>query len=163
MIYTEQTKKAIKIMFKMHQNQVDKANTPYVFHPWHVAENQKDETRTIVALLHDVVEDTDMTLEDIKNEGFSDEVVEALSLLTHQKDVSYYDYIVKIGTNPIAIDVKIADLKHNSDLSRLTEITQSDFERADKYKKCIIYLEIRKKELETNEAYDTTSKYKKVI
>jgi (p)ppGpp synthase/HD superfamily hydrolase len=163
MIYTEQTKKAIKIMFKMHQNQVDKSNVPYVFHPWHVAEDQIDETRTIVALLHDIVEDTEMTLDDIKNEGFSDEVVEALSLLTHKQEDSYYDYIVKIGTNPIAIDVKIADLKHNSDLSRLKKITQTDLERVNKYKKCIIYLEIRKKELETNEMYDTTSGYKKAV
>jgi phospholipase C len=109
------------------------------------------------------VEDTEMTLDDIKNEGFSDEVVEALSLLTHKQEDSYYDYIVKIGTNPIAIDVKIADLKHNSDLSRIKEITQADLERVNKYKKCIIYLEIRRKELETNEMYDTTSGYKKAV
>ena len=67
MIYTDMTKKAMKIMVRQHKDQLDKSGLPYILHPWLVAEHQTDETRTIVALLHDVVEDTNMTLEDIKN------------------------------------------------------------------------------------------------
>lgn len=141
MIYTENTKKAIRLMFEKHKNQVDKDNIPYVFHPWHVAENMPDETRTIVALLHDIVEDTDVTIEYLREEGFSEKVLEALELLTHDENEDYFEYVRKINTNEIARDVKLADLKHNSDTSRLTEITQNDKQRVKKYQKCINYLE----------------------
>ena len=83
MIYTPMTKKAIKVMFEAHKNQVDKNGMPYVFHPFHLAEQMTDEASTVVALLHDVIEDTDCTLEDLKNMGFSNEVCDALSFLTH--------------------------------------------------------------------------------
>lgn len=141
MIYTENTKKAICLMFKYQKDQIGKDNLPYVFHPWHVAETMKDEERTIVAILHDVVEDTELTIEDIQNEGFSAEVINALKLLTHNENEDYYEYIERISTNPIAKDVKISDLTHNSDLTRLTEINAEDKERTKKYQKCLKYLQ----------------------
>lgn len=141
MIYTENTKKAICLMFKYQKDQIGKDALPYVFHPWHVAESMKDETRTIVALLHDLVEDTNLTIQDIINEGFSTEVVNALKLLTHDKNEDYYTYIKRISANPVARDVKIGDLTHNSDLTRLSEINVEDKERTKKYQKCLSYLQ----------------------
>lgn len=141
MIYTENTKKAIRIMFQYQKDQIGKDGLPYVFHPWHVAESMKDEKSTIVAILHDVIEDTDLTLEDLKKEGFSDDILMALALLTHDKSEDYFEYIKRISTNPIAKDVKKSDLKHNSDLNRLSEVTQKDEERVKKYQKCLNYLQ----------------------
>ena len=119
MIYTPMTKKAIKIMYDAHKNQLDKSGLPYVFHPWHVAESMQDEMRCTVALLHDIVEDTPITLDDLRQEGFPNEVIEALDVLTHKEDKDYAEYIRGIAENEIAIDVKIADLMHNMDKSRL--------------------------------------------
>ena len=119
MIYTNLTKKALKICFNAHINQVDKTGLPYVFHPFHLAEQMNSEDEVCVALLHDTVEDTDITFEDLINEGFNDNIISALKLLTHNDDTPYMDYIYKIKTNPIARIVKLADLYHNSDLTRL--------------------------------------------
>ncbi len=141
MIYTPMTKKAIKVMYNAHKDQVDKAGMPYVLHPIHVAEQMQDEDRTIVALLHDVVEDSDMTFEKLTEYGFSNTVIESLKLLTHGDDVGYFEYVKNIGTNPISTSVKLADLRHNSDLSRLDVVTEEDLKRVEKYKKCIDYLE----------------------
>ena len=134
MIYTAMTKKALKICFEAHKEQKDKTGLPYVFHPFHLAEQMKDETTTIVALLHDVAEDTDITLDDLRNEGFSNEVIDALALLTHDPAVPYMEYVRKIGTNPLATKVKLADLAHNSDTTRLDhEPTEADLKRLQKY------------------------------
>lgn len=141
MIYTNMTKKAVKLIYEKHKNQYDKAGMPYVLHPLHVAEQMPDEYRTTVALLHDVVEDTDVTFEDLQKMGYPEEVIEALKCLTHPLNVDYFDYVKNIGLNPIATDVKLADLRHNSDLSRLNEVTDWDLIRVAKYKKCIEYLE----------------------
>ena len=111
MIYTDMTKKAINLMFEKHKDQYDKSGLPYVFHPFHVAEQMEDEDTTIVALLHDIVEDTDTTFEDLKEMGFSDTVIDALRLMTHDKNVDYYDYVEMISKNPIARKVKIKDLE----------------------------------------------------
>jgi (p)ppGpp synthase/HD superfamily hydrolase len=119
MIYTNLTKKALKISFNAHKDQVDKTGVPYVFHPFHLAEQMDDEASTCVALLHDVVEDTDYTFDDLRNEGFTKEIIDAIKLLTHDPSVPYLDYINKIKENVISTKVKLADLKHNSDLSRL--------------------------------------------
>lgn len=137
MIYTNMTKKAIRLIFQKHSNQVDKAGMPYVLHPLHVAENMKDEVRTTVALLHDIVEDTDMTFEDLEKLGFPQRVIGPLKLLTHNDGVNYFEYIRKVGTDPVAADVKIADLEHNSDLTRLNTVTENDLKRVEKYKKCL--------------------------
>lgn len=140
MIYTESTKKAINLMFKKHKDQVDKSGLPYVFHPFHIAEQMKDENTTIVALLHDIVEDTDTTFEDLKEMGFNDKVIDALKLMTHNKDEDYFKYVEKIGKNPIARKVKIKDLEHNMDTSRLDVVTKKDQERVKKYIRCHNYL-----------------------
>ena len=133
MIYTKMTKVALDLCFKAHKEQRDKSGMPYVFHPFHLAEQMKDEESTIVALLHDVIEDTDYTLDDLEEIGFSGNVLAAIALMTHEDGVPYMDYVAKIKTNPIAKAVKLADLRHNSDLTRLDSVTQKDRERAEKY------------------------------
>lgn len=137
MIYTHMTKKALKLSFEAHKEQVDKSGMPYVYHPFHLAEQMKDEETTIVALLHDVVEDTDITIEEIRKIGFSEDVCEALLLMTHDDSVPYMEYIKEIRKNPIAKAVKLADLKHNSDLSRLDTVDDKARKRAEKYEQAI--------------------------
>lgn len=135
MIYTPQTKQALQIMFEAHKNQVDKSGMPYVFHPYHVAEQMDDEKSTIVALLHDVIEDTDITLSDLH--GFDNEIIEAVDLLTRKEGQSYNQYIRDISSNELATKVKIADLKHNADLTRIEHPTQIDMDRVQKYSRSI--------------------------
>ncbi len=137
MIYTEMTKKALKLCFEAHKNQTDKSGMPYVFHPFHLAECMTDEYTTTVALLHDVVEDTDYTLSDLKDMGFPEKVTDALALLTHDKSVPYMEYVERIKQNPIAREVKLADLTHNSDLSRLDTVDEKALKRVEKYKKAM--------------------------
>ena len=137
MIYTELTKKALKLCFEAHKEQVDKSGMPYVFHPFHLAEQMTDEATTVVALLHDVVEDTATTFEDLEKQGFSDEIINALKLLTHEKKAPYMDYIGEIKKNKIATKVKLADLRHNSDLTRLDVIDEKALNRKEKYEKAI--------------------------
>ncbi len=137
MIYSEMTKKALKLCFEAHKNQTDKSGMPYVFHPFHLAESMTDEYTTTVALLHDVVEDTDYTLRDLKEMGFPERVTDALALLTHDKSVPYMEYVEKIKHNPIARAVKLADLAHNSDLSRLDTVDEKALRRVEKYKKAM--------------------------
>ncbi len=141
MIYTPKTKLAMKLCFDAHKDQLDKSGLPYVFHPFHLAEQMQDEATTVVALLHDVAEDTDLTLEDLAKFGFGDEVISALALMTHAKEVPYMDYVRAIKPNPIARAVKLADLKHNSDLSRLDEVTEKALTRREKYLQAIALLE----------------------
>ena len=143
MIYTDMTKKAMKVMFKAHKDQVDKSGIPYVFHPFHLAESMEDEISCTVALLHDVVEDTELTLKDLSTMGFPSAVTDALMLLTHEDHIPYMDYVTKIKENPIAVKVKLADLKHNSDLTRLPEGERSkerNLKRVEKYKKAMALL-----------------------
>ncbi len=118
MIYTPMTAKAMKLAYNAHHGQLDKSGMPYIFHPMHLAEQMEDEISCTVALLHDVVEDTSITLEQLKEE-FPKEVTDALALLTHSKDVDYFDYVRAIKSNPVAVKVKLADLEHNSDETRL--------------------------------------------
>ena len=134
MIYTTKTKEAMKLCFEAHKGQTDKSGIPYVFHPFHVAEQMPDENTTIVALLHDVVEDTSFTLQDLRDMGFDQDVLDALALMTHDKNVPYMDYVAKIKDNDIARTVKLADLRHNSDLTRLDEINETALKRVEKYK-----------------------------
>ena len=131
MLYTPKTKLALKLCFAAHKDQQDKSGMPYVFHPFHLAEQMQTEETTIVALLHDVVEDTDYTLEDLAAMGFGPVVIEALSLLTHDEDVPYMDYVRTIKNNPVAKEVKLADLQHNSDLSRLDTVDEKALARTE--------------------------------
>jgi (p)ppGpp synthase/HD superfamily hydrolase len=141
MIYTDLTKKALKLCFEAHKEQTDKSGMPYVFHPFHLAEQMADEATTVVALLHDVVEDTELTFEDLEKQGFNDEIIKALMLLTHEKSVPYMEYVGEIKKNKIATKVKLADLKHNSDLSRLSVIDEKALKRKERYEKAIKFLE----------------------
>jgi len=141
MIYTDLTKKALKLCFEAHKEQTDKSGMPYVFHPFHLAEQMADEATTVVALLHDVVEDTELTFEDLEKQGFGGEIISALKLLTHNDDTPYMDYVAKIKNNKIATKVKLADLRHNSDLSRLSVVDEKALERKAKYEKAIKFLE----------------------
>lgn len=136
MIYTDNIMRAMKIAYKAHDGQVDKSGVPYIFHPIHLAEQMDTEEECIVALLHDVVEDTNITFEDLEEE-FSPIVIDALKLLTHDKSVEYMEYVKKIRNNPIARKVKLADLKHNSDKTRLLSVTEQDIGRYEKYQRSI--------------------------
>lgn len=133
MIYTDLTKKAMKLCFEAHREQVDKTGLPYVFHPFHLAEQMTDELTTVCALLHDVVEDSDYTFEDLRNMGYPPRVIEVLTLLTHDQAVPYMDYVRQIATDSVATQVKIADLKHNSDMTRLDTVDERALARAEKY------------------------------
>ena len=141
MIYTPQTKKALKVCFEAHRDQLDKSGLPYVFHPFHLAEQMTTEDETVAALLHDVAEDTDITLEDLRAMGFSEPVLAALRLLTHDDGAPYLEYVARLRPNPIARAVKLADLKHNSDLTRLDEVDDAALARAEKYRRAIALLE----------------------
>ena len=129
------TKKALRLAFDAHKDQVDKSGMPYVFHPFHLAEQMTDEITVTVALLHDVIEDTDYTFDDLRGMDFPDEVISALMLLTHAPDVPYMDYVEKIKTNDVAKAVKLADLRHNSDMTRLDSTTPNDILRNKKIQK----------------------------
>lgn len=133
MLYTPQTKKALKLCFEAHKEQVDKGGMPYVFHPFHLAEQMTDEETTVAALLHDVVEDTDYTFDDLRACGFEEAVIRALMLLTHDPAVPYMQYVAAIKADPIARAVKIADLRHNSDLSRRDVIDEAARQKAERY------------------------------
>ncbi len=136
MIYTKNTRKAINIAYNAHMGQNDKFGIPYIFHPFHLAELMDTEDECIVAILHDAVEDTNVTFDDLKKE-FSTSVIEALKLLTHDKNVPYEEYIIKLKDNPIAKKVKLADLKHNSDKTRLKHLTPKEIIINKKYANAI--------------------------
>ena len=133
MIYTALTKKALCIEFNAHKDQVDKAGLPYVFHPFHLSEQMETEDEIVVALLHDVVEDSDMAFDDLRAEAFPGHVIDAPTLLTHDGGGEYIEYIKKTKLNPLAAKIKLADLRHNSDTTRLDEIDDKTSARLEKY------------------------------
>ncbi|MCD8190260.1 MAG: GTP pyrophosphokinase [Clostridiales bacterium] len=141
MIYTPLTKKALLLAWDAHLGQWDKSGLPYIFHPYHLAEQMEDELTCTTALLHDVVEDTEWTLSALELEGFPAPVLEALALLTRDPAIPYLDYVHTLSVNPIARAVKAADLRHNSDLTRLAAATEKDRQRAEKYQKALALLE----------------------
>lgn len=140
MINTKLTRKAMIIAYNAHKNQFDKSGVPYIFHPVHLAEQMDNEIECVVALLHDVVEDTMFCFEDLERE-FPYDVIEILKLLTHNKKIDYMEYIKRLKSNHIARKVKIADIIHNSDETRLDKITEEDIIRRNKYKEALEYLE----------------------
>ena len=119
MIYTALTSKAMKIAYQAHLGQLDKSGIPYIFHPIHLAEQMDDEYSCCVALLHDTVEDTDVTIEDLCEE-FPPQVTDAIRLMTHKDGTDYFNYVKAIKENPIAKKVKLADLAHKSYQTRCT-------------------------------------------
>lgn len=131
---------AKEMAVKAHYGQLDKGGRPYIEHPAYVAAMMDDDTCRAVAWLHDVVEDTTVTLEYIEAVGFSSEVIAAVDALTHRVGESYSDYLSRVAHNPIARKVKLADLEHNKDLSRLNAVTEEDLYRHQKYEEAIASL-----------------------
>ncbi|HAJ97014.1 MAG TPA: GTP pyrophosphokinase [Ruminococcus sp.] len=140
MIYTPLVKKAMLIAYEAHNGQFDKSGYPYIHHPMHLAEQMHTEYETITALLHDVVEDTPVTLQELRNEGFPETVMQALQLLSHEDGVPYFDYIRNMRENETALKVKRADLMHNMDETRLPESKRSP-ERMSKYAEALKMVE----------------------
>lgn len=140
MYYSELVKKACNIMFEAHKNDKDKGDYPYVFHPFYIAVQMNDEESVCVALLHDLIEDHSdkYSFDYLIKEGFSNTVINSLRLLTHTKGISYMDYIKAISENPIARKVKIADIKHNLDATRMNGIKSPKY---DLYLQALDYLE----------------------
>ena len=137
MVYTLLTNKAMDIAYHAHHGQLDYNGIPYIFHPIHLAEQMEDEISCCVALLHDVVEDTTVTLADLELE-FPPAVTQAVDLLTHREGVDYFDYVRAIRANPIAVKVKLADIAHNADQTRCigSGLASDDLSRwRDKYRK----------------------------
>lgn len=110
---------AIEIANKAHAGVKDHHGEPYILHPLRVMFGVRGTQTRIVAVLHDVVEDSDTTHDDIKQLGFSADVLEALKLVTHEADESYTDYVVACKANPIAREVKLSDLRDNSSVDRM--------------------------------------------
>lgn len=125
--------KAILIATTAHQGQIDKSGQPYILHPLRVMLSRQDETERICAVLHDVVEDTDVTLEYLRNEGFSEEVLDAVNALTRRRGENYSKFIDRVIENRIACYVKLADLSDNMNLSRIKNPAEKDYERIEKY------------------------------
>ena len=131
---------ALSIATQAHEGQLDKAGVDYIEHPIYVASQVDTEEEKAVALLHDVIEDSPVSAEELLQAGLPETVVTAVQVLTKKKEQDYQTYLETVKKNPLARVVKLADLKHNSDLSRLSSITEKDRERLKKYKKAIDFL-----------------------
>lgn len=125
--------KAILIAAKAHQGQQDKAGAPYILHPLRMMLTLDTEIERTIAVLHDVVEDSDCTLEDLRGEGFPEEVVTAVDALTRRDGESYEDLVERARANPLARRVKLADLEDNMDTRRMSEFSEMEIERLRKY------------------------------
>lgn len=132
---------AKEVATKAHEGQKDKGGQPYILHPTTVASYLDKPEHKMIAYLHDVCEDTPMTIEEIQDLGFSKTVTDALRLLTRKKEVPYEEYVRQIAKNPNARLVKLADLRHNMDLSRISHPTEKDYRRLEKYKKAYEFLQ----------------------
>lgn len=134
--------KAIAIAANVFENKTDKSGKPYILHCLRVMNDvdQNDSELMQIAILHDVIEDTDITLQYLSSIGFSTRVIVALNLLTHKETDTYEDYIKGIATNEDAIAVKLSDLKDNSNITRLKGLRKKDFDRIEKYHKAFVYL-----------------------
>lgn len=130
---------ALQIAQKAHAGQVDKAGKDYILHPMTVASYMDTDIEKTIAYLHDVLEDTDVTVDALRK-IFPNEIVDTLITLTHRKDESYFEYIQRVSKSKLAKKIKVADLLHNLDITRIKEPTKQDYERLEKYKKAILYL-----------------------
>jgi (p)ppGpp synthase/HD superfamily hydrolase len=124
---------AVSIAARAHRGQKDKAGAPYLLHPLRMMLRMDTEAAMMAAVLHDVVEDTEWTLERLREAGFSDEVLEAVDCLTHREGESYQQFVERVRTNPIARQVKIADLEDNMNVRRINQLGPRDLERLEKY------------------------------
>ena len=135
--------RAIEIAARTHAGQLDKGGAPYILHPLRVMLRVVPGAQQIVAVLHDVVEDSEVTFEDLEREGFSAEVLSGLRAVTKVEGDSYEDFVARAALDPVGKAVKLADLMENSDLSRIAEPSQKDLERVEKYGRAIEYLMAR--------------------
>ena len=135
--------RAIAIAARAHEGQVDKAGAPYILHPLRMMLAVDTPDARMAAVLHDVVEDTDVTIEQMRAEGFPPEVLHAVEALTKrpEEEDDYEAFIRRVAPNPLAREVKLADLRDNCDLSRIARLTEKDLARVEKYKRAIQYLE----------------------
>lgn len=142
--------KALQIAVEAHFNVLDKGGHSYILHPLRIAMRLRtqDEELMSIAILHDVIEDSHITFEDLLNFGFSLRVVNTLRLLTHQKGMSYDDYIESIRYCLDGLKIKREDLRDNSDITRLKGVTEKDIARMVKYQKAFLKVETYIKELE---------------
>lgn len=122
MLYTPLTRLAMRVAYDAHHGKADKDGVPYIYHPIAVAEQMQTEDETVAALLHDLLEDTDVTPEELAAHGFPPAVLEALRALTHGPDEDYETYLRRVCENPLALKVKRADLAHNSQPDRLDSL-----------------------------------------
>ncbi|MBT4597512.1 GTP pyrophosphokinase [bacterium] len=134
--------KAIKIALEAHENQLDKGGKTYILHPLRLMIQMPTEELQIIAVLHDVVEDSHYTFEHLIKEGFDVKLIEALQALTKKENERYGDFIKRVQENSLATKVKIVDLKDNSNLDRIQNPTKDDLERVEKYKKAIEFLQL---------------------
>lgn len=137
MLITPATLRAFTLAQEAHKGQVDKGGHPYIEHVMSVASKMREEAATVVALLHDILEDTDLTEEDLRKAGISERAIRSIRLLTRPADTTYLSYIESLREDPIAVKVKLADLQHNSDLSRIPHPTDWDIRRCERYQKAI--------------------------
>lgn len=138
---TNKLKKAINIAVECHSGQNDRAGEPYIQHPLRMMMKMKTTKEKITAVLHDVVEDSDITINDLSKEGFSEKILKAIDALTKRKGESYKKSIERVKKNPLAVKVKIADFEDNMDIRRLKRITENDRKRLNRYLK--YYREIK--------------------
>jgi (p)ppGpp synthase/HD superfamily hydrolase len=128
--------RAIALALDAHHGQTDRYGRPYILHPLHVMLQMDSESEMMAAVLHDVLEDTPLTLEALRDEGFPPDVLEAVRLLTHDAEkMSYQEYVRRLRPNPIAIKVKLADLRHNMDILRMDHVEEGDAARLEKYRR----------------------------
>lgn len=131
---------AIKVATEAHEGQFDKGGNPYILHPKAVADAVDSTENKIVAYLHDVCEDTDITFEDLLELGFTERIVNSIRILTKSDDISYDDYLKSVKMDNIARYVKMADIRHNMDITRIPNPTEKDYARIEKYKKALAFL-----------------------
>ncbi len=133
--------KAIILAANAHMGQLDKGGHPYILHPMRVMLSCKTLEQKIVAILHDTLEDSELTADDLLKEGFSKTIVDAVVCLTRKIGEDYMDYIQEIAKNPLASAVKLSDLADNMDLKRLPGLTPRDFQRLERYLRAQLILE----------------------
>lgn len=126
---------AIRLALDKHHGQTDKSGAPYILHPLRVMAGMQTETERIVAILHDVVEDSDVTLDDLRGMGYSEEIVTAIDHLSRREGESYEQFIQRIKPHPLAVRVKLGDLTDNMDIRRNAELDEKALERFQRYRK----------------------------
>lgn len=129
--------RALEIAAGAHRGQRDKAGQPYILHPLRVMQACGTDEERIVAILHDVVEDSDWTLDDLRGEGLAEDLVAAVDAMTRRENETYAEFVDRASRHPIARAVKIADLRDNLDMSRIADPTASDLQRAQKYQEAL--------------------------